>query len=405
MSIALAAPLLGYLALHHGNFAAIDLIAYDRALKARPLAPAADVVIVAVDDASLAALGRWPWSRAVHASLLEKIAAGKPQAVLMDVFMTEPSADPADDQALARAIRKVPVYLPLLFNAGQNSKSHAVPFVRPLAVFADAAVGLGHVDVGGGRSGANRPSACHHVAGVVHQDRVAGQLCHRVAGRLVAQVHDDMGHTQRRELRQHGRAQDRVQIEVLCAAIVSSTAVGSTAPAFGNIAVATSSGNLTIDQHVDTTTTGGTISLTGAKDVLFNALSTDSTKSTHAQTTGTVNVTAAGGSIVNASGFGGEGQEQVIGSVANLQAGAAIGGGIIDNTATGFNNVNDLNLNVSTLTAKATDGAAVIWNRGAVDLVGASGASGYFGINAGGLIQQKATATLAGSRRWSASSW
>ncbi|MFM9426346.1 filamentous hemagglutinin family protein [Variovorax sp. GrIS 2.14] len=178
------------------------------------------------------------------------------------------------------------------------------------------------------------------------------------------------------------------------AGIVSSTAVGSKAPAFGNIAVATSSGNLTIDQHVDSTTTGGTISLTGAQDVVFNALSTDSTKSTHAQTTGTVNVTAVGGSIVNASGLGGAGQEQVIGNVANLQAGTAIGGGIIDNTATGFNNVNDLNLNVLTLTAKASAGDAVLWNRGAVDMAGASGASGYFGINAGGLIQQNAAATL-----------
>ena len=178
------------------------------------------------------------------------------------------------------------------------------------------------------------------------------------------------------------------------AGIVSSTAVGSKAPAFGNIAVATRSGNLTIDQHLDSTTTGGTISLTGAQDVVFNALSTDSTKSTHAQTTGTVNVTAVGGSIVNASGLGGAGQEQVIGNVANLQAGTAIGGGIIDNTATGFNNVNDLNLNVLTLTAKASVGDAVLWNRGAVDMAGASGASGYFGINAGGLIQQNAAATL-----------
>ncbi len=178
------------------------------------------------------------------------------------------------------------------------------------------------------------------------------------------------------------------------AGIVSSTAVGSKAPAFGNIAVATASGNLTIDQHVDSTTTGGTISLTGAQDVVFNALSTDSAQSTHAKTTGTVNVTAVGGSIVNASGLGGAGQEQVIGNVAHLQAGTAIGGGIIDNTATGFNNVNDLNLNVSTLTAKANNGDAVLWNRGGVNLAGVSGASGYFGINAGGLIQQNAAATL-----------
>ncbi|MDB5828043.1 MAG: sensor histidine kinase [Variovorax sp.] len=153
IAIALMAPLLGYLALHHGNFAAVDTIVYDQALKARPLAPRGDVVVVAVDDASLAVLGRWPWSRAVHASLLEKIAAGKPKAVLMDVFMTEPSSDPADDDVLARAMRKVPVYLPLLFSAGYEGKSPADPFVRPVAVLAEAAAGLGHVDVGADADG------------------------------------------------------------------------------------------------------------------------------------------------------------------------------------------------------------------------------------------------------------
>lgn len=77
VGIALLAPLMAYLAIHHGNFATVDAIVYDQALKARPITPGGDVVIVAIDDASLATLGRWPWSRAVHASFLEKIAAGK----------------------------------------------------------------------------------------------------------------------------------------------------------------------------------------------------------------------------------------------------------------------------------------------------------------------------------------
>lgn len=152
LAIALLAPLLAYLAVHRGNFATVDAIVYDQALKARPLLPSRDVVIVAIDDASLAALGRWPWSRLVHASLLEKIAAGKPQAVLIDIFFSEPSADPGDDVALANAMRKVPVYLPLLFSMtreGNKEQAAGAPsFVRPIAALADASAGLGHVDVG-----------------------------------------------------------------------------------------------------------------------------------------------------------------------------------------------------------------------------------------------------------------
>lgn len=131
--IALLAPLLAYLAIHHGNFATVDAIVYDQALKARPITPGSDVVIVAIDDASLATLGRWPWSRAVHASFLEKIAAGNPQAVLMDVFMTEPSADPADDVALVGAMHKVPVYLPLLFSLGYDANGGVAPSASPMS--------------------------------------------------------------------------------------------------------------------------------------------------------------------------------------------------------------------------------------------------------------------------------
>ncbi len=158
VGIALLAPLMAYLAIHHGNFATVDAIVYDQALKARPITPGGDVVIVAIDDASLATLGRWPWSRAVHASFLEKIAAGNPQAVLMDVFMTEPSVDPADDVALVGAMHKVPVYLPLLFSLGYDASGGAGPsaspmFARPITALAEASAGLGHVDVGADTDG------------------------------------------------------------------------------------------------------------------------------------------------------------------------------------------------------------------------------------------------------------
>ena len=98
-----------------GNWAwRLDHVVYDLglALWSRP-APG-DIVIVAIDDASVEAIGRWPWRRAVHATLLEKLAAAKPRATALDLVLTEPDADPAQDQLLAEAIaHAAPVVLPV----------------------------------------------------------------------------------------------------------------------------------------------------------------------------------------------------------------------------------------------------------------------------------------------------
>ena len=48
----------------------MDQVAYDAAMSvARPAADP-QVVIVAIDDPSLAEIGRWPWRRSVHAALI-----------------------------------------------------------------------------------------------------------------------------------------------------------------------------------------------------------------------------------------------------------------------------------------------------------------------------------------------
>ncbi|MGQ9730819.1 MAG: CHASE2 domain-containing protein [Candidatus Zipacnadales bacterium] len=62
-----------------------------------------DVVIIAIDDASLCRLGRWPWPRFRHTQLIRRLARAKPKAIAFDVFFSEPSAD---DVALARATQE-----------------------------------------------------------------------------------------------------------------------------------------------------------------------------------------------------------------------------------------------------------------------------------------------------------
>jgi CHASE2 domain-containing sensor protein len=54
----------------------IDQTLYDGVLSAWTQPASDDVVIVSIDDASLASIGRWPWSRRVH--LPSSTSPGRP---------------------------------------------------------------------------------------------------------------------------------------------------------------------------------------------------------------------------------------------------------------------------------------------------------------------------------------
>jgi CHASE2 domain-containing sensor protein/signal transduction histidine kinase len=121
--------------------ASVDLLVYDHFLSARAQPTLPDIVVIEIDNASVAQLGRWPWPRSVHAKLLEQVASAKPAAVIYDVLFTE--ANPEDAQ-LARAVALTPTYLPVLLAAPDASGRRVV--VKPVAPLAQAAAGLGHIN-------------------------------------------------------------------------------------------------------------------------------------------------------------------------------------------------------------------------------------------------------------------
>jgi CHASE2 domain-containing sensor protein/signal transduction histidine kinase len=98
-----------------------DRVVYDLGLSLWRRPPPPDIVIVAIDDASVAAIGRWPWPRAVHSTLLERLAEARPRAIGLDLVLSEPDPDPAQDLLLARMARlahgAAPVVLPLSWQA------------------------------------------------------------------------------------------------------------------------------------------------------------------------------------------------------------------------------------------------------------------------------------------------
>ncbi|WP_440110365.1 CHASE2 domain-containing protein [Acidovorax sp. BL-A-41-H1] len=148
-----------------------------------------DIVVVAIDDQSIAAIGRWPWRRALHAEAIRRIDAQGPRAIGFDVLFNDEDLDyPQDDLLLANAIRSSGrVVLPVLRReygpAGDTSD-------LPLPAFADAAAALGHVHVAPDTDGVVRslylqegPAAApwQHFSAALHcvaqQTPVGGQPC------------------------------------------------------------------------------------------------------------------------------------------------------------------------------------------------------------------------------------
>ena len=76
-----------------GPLVALEGKAYDAALRWSQRAAADDIAIIAIDDASLANIGRWPWSREVHAKMIDYVASGKPKVIAHLALFSEPERD------------------------------------------------------------------------------------------------------------------------------------------------------------------------------------------------------------------------------------------------------------------------------------------------------------------------
>ncbi len=82
----------------------LELAAYDLCHRLAPgPGPTQRIVIVSIDDESLAELGMWPWPRSYHARLIQILSREGAKAIGFDIIMPEASGDPGADEALAKA--------------------------------------------------------------------------------------------------------------------------------------------------------------------------------------------------------------------------------------------------------------------------------------------------------------
>lgn len=88
--------------------------------QAQGLQPDPDIVVVDIDDASLARMqqiaGNWPWPRSVHGELVRGIAKQQPAAIVFDILFSEPDQyRPESDRLFNEALRSGGrIYFPMV---------------------------------------------------------------------------------------------------------------------------------------------------------------------------------------------------------------------------------------------------------------------------------------------------
>jgi CHASE2 domain-containing sensor protein/signal transduction histidine kinase len=124
----------------------VDQTLYDNAILLQERPAYEGIVIVGIDDDSLAQVGRWPWRRDIHALALERLKTARPKAVILDLVLSERDATfPTGDEALASAIKaNGNVVLPVTMQA---SGGRVTGEALPAPLFAQVAGNLSHIAV------------------------------------------------------------------------------------------------------------------------------------------------------------------------------------------------------------------------------------------------------------------
>jgi len=72
----------------------LERFAYDWGVRASARTPSDKISVIAIDKRSIDNIGRWPWSREIHAKMVESLANAKAKVIGYTVFFSEPQLDP-----------------------------------------------------------------------------------------------------------------------------------------------------------------------------------------------------------------------------------------------------------------------------------------------------------------------
>jgi serine/threonine-protein kinase len=91
--VGLLVSLVFFLAAGTDLMQSLERKAYDLGVLASTRTPSDKIAIIAIDDQSIANLGRWPWPREIHARMVDLLAQGQAKVVGYTVLFTEPQVE------------------------------------------------------------------------------------------------------------------------------------------------------------------------------------------------------------------------------------------------------------------------------------------------------------------------
>jgi len=77
-----------------GFIPGLERWAYDLGVKMTSKSPSDKIAVIAIDEQSIANIGRWPWPREVQGKLIDQLAAAKAKVIGNTTFFFEPQKDP-----------------------------------------------------------------------------------------------------------------------------------------------------------------------------------------------------------------------------------------------------------------------------------------------------------------------
>lgn len=132
-------------------FARLDYMCADVFSRSRRVAytPAdSDILIVAIDQASLTELGSWPWSRGLHARLIKKLADWGSGVIGIGILFGEEGSDTGADASLADEIRSAGrTVMPVYYEEVRIGSQVAQDYYYPMKALLDAGVALGTINL------------------------------------------------------------------------------------------------------------------------------------------------------------------------------------------------------------------------------------------------------------------
>ena len=113
--------------------------AYDIGMQFTSRLPSDKIAVIAIDDESIANLGRWPWPREIHAGMIDILVAAHAKVIGETIFFSEPQVDAGLDY-----IYKIAALIGTSGLRGSGGASQQAGVTRLDALLLDAAAHLDH---------------------------------------------------------------------------------------------------------------------------------------------------------------------------------------------------------------------------------------------------------------------